>query len=187
MGRGTGDHVVVVGAASKGIIQRDFQHHAMVYRTPYAKNPFDSVSDQEIEEYKRQVEQSQKGIPDEEYSYSTTPVPLLEPLVAESVVLSPSSETLRGDPSSPTSHPSHLSHASEPDDEASLRVVEVAVKHVPQEDRAQRQLLTSDGSGDAWDMFKRRSWSLTREKKRTNKGGDANGDELDNPLSTVSQ
>ena len=30
---GTGDHVVVVGAASKGIIQRDFQHHAMVYRS----------------------------------------------------------------------------------------------------------------------------------------------------------
>ena len=29
---GTGDHVVLVGAASKGIIQRDFQHHAMVYR-----------------------------------------------------------------------------------------------------------------------------------------------------------
>lgn len=29
---GTGDHVVVVGAASKGIIQREFQHHAMVYR-----------------------------------------------------------------------------------------------------------------------------------------------------------
>lgn len=35
----------------------------LVYRTPYAKNPFDSVSDQEIEEYKRQVEISQKGIP----------------------------------------------------------------------------------------------------------------------------
>jgi hypothetical protein len=32
------------------------------FRTPYAKNPFDSVSDQEIEEYKRQVEMSQKGI-----------------------------------------------------------------------------------------------------------------------------
>ena len=29
---GTGDQVVLVGAASKGIIQRDFQHHAMVYR-----------------------------------------------------------------------------------------------------------------------------------------------------------
>jgi len=184
---GTGDHVVVVGAASKGIIQRDFQHHAMVYRTPYAKNPFDSVSDQEIEEYKRQVEISQKGIPeDEEQSYSaTTPVPVLEPLVAESIVLSPSAETLRGDAPSPTSPP--CSRASEPEDDASPRVVQVAVKHVPQEDHAQRQLLTSDGSGDAWEMFKRRSWSLTREKKKHNKGGDVNGDELDNPLSTVSQ
>ena len=26
-----------VGAASKGIIQRDFQHHATVYKSPYAK------------------------------------------------------------------------------------------------------------------------------------------------------
>ena len=26
------------------------------------------------------------------------------------------------------------------------------------------------GSSDAWEMFKRRSWSLTREKKRHNKG-----------------
>ena len=32
-----------VGAASKGIIQRDFQHHATVYKSPYAKNPFDQV------------------------------------------------------------------------------------------------------------------------------------------------
>jgi len=141
---GTGDHVVVVGAASKGIIQRDFQHHAMVYRTPYAKNPFDSVSDQEIEEYKRQVENSQRGIPeDEELSYSTTPVPVLEPLVAESIVLSPSAETLRGDAPSPISPPH--SRASELEDDASPRVVQVAVKHVPQEDHAQRQLLTSDG------------------------------------------
>ncbi|XP_046446650.1 protein hu-li tai shao-like isoform X5 [Daphnia pulex] len=102
---GTGDHVVVVGAASKGIIQRDFQHHAMVYRTPYAKNPFDSVSDQEIEEYKRQVEMSQKGISEEhEVSYSTTEAPTMEPLVAESVVLSPSGEQVRPErKSSPTS------------------------------------------------------------------------------------
>merc|ERR1712037_793477 len=33
-----------IGAASKGIIQRDFQHHATVFKSPYAKNPFDSVS-----------------------------------------------------------------------------------------------------------------------------------------------
>merc|ERR1719277_2015594 len=35
-----------VGAASKGIIQRDFQHNAMVYKSPYAKNPFDMVSNE---------------------------------------------------------------------------------------------------------------------------------------------
>merc|ERR1711963_1364736 len=31
-----------IGAASKGIIQRDFQHRATVFKSPYAKNPFDS-------------------------------------------------------------------------------------------------------------------------------------------------
>lgn len=57
----TGDQVVVVGAASKGIIQRDFQHHAMVYKAPYAKNPFDSVTDEELDEYKKVVERKAKG------------------------------------------------------------------------------------------------------------------------------
>lgn len=57
----TGDQVILVGAASKGIIQRNFQHNALVYKTPYAKNPFDSVSDKEIEDYKRLVEKKQKG------------------------------------------------------------------------------------------------------------------------------
>merc|ERR1712117_411027 len=42
-----------VGAASKGIIQRDFQHNATVYKSPYAKNPFDMVSNEELEEYRR--------------------------------------------------------------------------------------------------------------------------------------
>ncbi|GAB6025468.1 hypothetical protein CHUAL_011208 [Chamberlinius hualienensis] len=58
---GTGDQVVVVGAASKGIIQREFQHNAMVYKAPYAKNPFDSVTDEDLEEYKRTVERKQRG------------------------------------------------------------------------------------------------------------------------------
>jgi adducin len=58
---GTGDQVILVGAASKGIIQRDFQHHAVVYKTPYAKNPFDSVTNEEIEEYKQSVQRKQRG------------------------------------------------------------------------------------------------------------------------------
>lgn len=50
-----------VGAASKGIIQRDFQHHATVFKSPYAKNPFDSVSNEELEEYKRIINKKNKS------------------------------------------------------------------------------------------------------------------------------
>merc|ERR1712086_590631 len=50
-----------VGAASKGIIQRDFQHHATVFKSPYAKNPFDSVSNEELEEYKRIINKKNHG------------------------------------------------------------------------------------------------------------------------------
>ncbi|CRK98553.1 CLUMA_CG011903, isoform B [Clunio marinus] len=57
----TGDHVVLMGAASKGIIQRGYQHNASVYKTPYAKNPFDSVTDDELKEYKRSVENKRGG------------------------------------------------------------------------------------------------------------------------------
>jgi len=60
-----------VGAASKGIIQRDFQHHATVFKSPYAKNPFDSVSNEELEEYKRIIDKKSKG-------ESTPTSPILE-------------------------------------------------------------------------------------------------------------
>lgn len=33
----------------------------MVYKTPYAKNPFDAITDQELDQYKREVERKQKG------------------------------------------------------------------------------------------------------------------------------
>lgn len=57
------DQVVMVGAASKGIIQRDFQHNAMVYKSAYSKNPFEGVTDKEIEEYKQYVAKKQRGEP----------------------------------------------------------------------------------------------------------------------------
>merc|ERR1719225_621630 len=59
-----------VGAASKGIIQRDFQHNATVYKSPYAKNPFDMVSNDELEEYKRIIDKKNKG--------ETSPEPVIE-------------------------------------------------------------------------------------------------------------
>ncbi len=45
-----------VGAASKGIIQRDFQHHATVYKTAYSRNPFDNISADELAEYQRIID-----------------------------------------------------------------------------------------------------------------------------------
>lgn len=56
------DQVVLMGAASKGIIQRGYQHNATVYSAPYAKNPFDNVTDDELNEYKRTIEKKKKSI-----------------------------------------------------------------------------------------------------------------------------
>jgi adducin len=50
-----------VGAASKGIIQRDYQHHATVYKTAYSRNPFDNVSAEELAEYKRIIDAKNRG------------------------------------------------------------------------------------------------------------------------------
>lgn len=33
----------------------------MVYKAPYAKNPFDTVTDDEIEEYKKSVQRKARG------------------------------------------------------------------------------------------------------------------------------
>lgn len=55
------EQTIIVGAASKGIIQRDHQHDAKVYKTAYAKNPFDDISDAGLEEYKLIVSRKQRG------------------------------------------------------------------------------------------------------------------------------
>lgn len=59
----TTDTTVMVGAASKGIIQREFQHNATVYKSAYSKNPFDNVTAQELEEYKQYVLKKERGEP----------------------------------------------------------------------------------------------------------------------------
>ncbi|XP_063899122.1 protein hu-li tai shao isoform X1 [Helicoverpa armigera] len=67
----TGDHVqVLMGAASKGIIQRGYQHNATVYSAPYARNPFDHVTDTDIDEYRRTVERKQRSDYDTDLSES---------------------------------------------------------------------------------------------------------------------
>ena len=63
---GTTDSVIVVGAASKGIIQRDHQHNAVVYKTYYAANPFDNMTEDEVELYKKDIERKARGDPERE-------------------------------------------------------------------------------------------------------------------------
>jgi len=52
---GTTDTKVYFGSASKGIILRDHQHDATVYKTYYQPNPFESMSQEEIERYKNEI------------------------------------------------------------------------------------------------------------------------------------
>lgn len=91
-GQKSHEQTIIVGAASKGIIQRDHQHNAKVYKTAYAKNPFDNISDVELEEYKRIVSRKQRG---EEVPYEEIPENmrhlLNEPLL--DLVTSPASPT----------------------------------------------------------------------------------------------
>ena len=53
---GTTDSMIVVGAASKGIIMRDHQTNVGSYRQYYTPNPFDNMSEDEIQRYKHDIE-----------------------------------------------------------------------------------------------------------------------------------
>ncbi|GFU60463.1 protein hu-li tai shao [Nephila pilipes] len=99
----TGDQVVLVGAASKGIIQREFQHNAMVYKTAYAKNPFDGISDQDLEEYKKIVERKQRGEPVEDEIPDHIKPLLLEPVIVADGQPVNSVQDLNTPPQSPAS------------------------------------------------------------------------------------
>ncbi|CDI98542.1 nervous system adducin [Echinococcus multilocularis] len=59
-------HVVVVGAVSKGIINREQRHNVGLFQSVFSPNPFDQVTDDELERYKRNVERKAKGLPTEE-------------------------------------------------------------------------------------------------------------------------
>lgn len=59
----TGDSVIVMGAASKGIIQRDHQHNVQVYKSQYAANPFENVDPNDIATYRIEVERKTTGEP----------------------------------------------------------------------------------------------------------------------------
>ncbi|PIC18233.1 hypothetical protein B9Z55_024198 [Caenorhabditis nigoni] len=45
------DRAILIGTASKGIIDRQYQHHAQVYHQIYAPNPFSIETDEDIRKY----------------------------------------------------------------------------------------------------------------------------------------
>ncbi|KAF8571982.1 hypothetical protein P879_00318 [Paragonimus westermani] len=56
-------HIVVVGAASKGIISRDQRHNVGIFQSVYSPNPFDRVTDDDLERYRENVDRKIKGLP----------------------------------------------------------------------------------------------------------------------------
>ena len=50
------DTIIVVGAASRGIIQRGHESTAAMYKTYYAPNPFDNITEEDVEEYTAEIQ-----------------------------------------------------------------------------------------------------------------------------------
>ncbi|XP_054010065.1 protein hu-li tai shao-like isoform X1 [Hylaeus anthracinus] len=131
---GTGEQVVLVGAASKGIIQRGFQHNAMVYKTPYAKNPFDAVTDQELDQYKKDVERKQKGDP---YDESQSESEALSSFNASRTTHESSTAK------SPIQSPVSITSEAEEESRDEPRVLRIETKQVPAP--SQPEVVLSDG------------------------------------------
>nr|XP_027213564.1 protein hu-li tai shao-like isoform X9 [Penaeus vannamei] len=163
------DHVILVGAASKGIIQRDFQHNAVVYKTPYAKNPFDSVTDKELDEYRELVERKQRGEPIEEIEIekmNIMPERATVDVVDDSVQDSILNTTA---PTSPT---------SDQEEEDGMRAREPS----PTLERSKSAFYKSEVANEKRSALQRRSWSLSRKGETV-----ANGDDTEAHHSTLSQ
>ncbi|UMM41546.1 hypothetical protein L5515_017763 [Caenorhabditis briggsae] len=66
------DRAILIGTASKGIIDRQYQHHAQVYQQIYAPNPFSIETDEDIRKYVAMVKakNAQGTTPRSAMSYS---------------------------------------------------------------------------------------------------------------------
>ena len=53
--------MVVIGTASKGIIDRQHQHNAQVYGQLYAANPFSNETEVDLNKYIREVESKSRS------------------------------------------------------------------------------------------------------------------------------
>ncbi|KAM3958645.1 adducin 1-like protein hts isoform 2-T3 [Aphomia sociella] len=139
----TGDHVVLMGAASKGIIQRGYQHNATVYSAPYARNPFEQVTDRDIDEYRRVIERKQRG-----HEYDTD--------LSESEPISAAQVT------SPASAPSETEEESRDEH----RVLRIETKQVPI--RSQPEVVLSDADPSDFLNAERAHADRSRDRRDPN-------------------
>lgn len=162
----TGDQVVLMGAASKGIIQRGHQHNAMVYKSPYAKNPFDSVTDEELDEYKKVVEKKVKGEYDTDFSES------------EGLSSAQINKRMEDHMRSPTS----ITSETEEESRDEPQVLRIETKQAPKP--SQPEIVLSDVDTSATQRF----LQSERESVNSNKSENTvNGDQSDAHISTLSQ
>lgn len=56
-------HVVVVGAVSKGIINKSQRHNVGAFQSVYSPNPFDNMTDEDLTRYRENVDRKAKGLP----------------------------------------------------------------------------------------------------------------------------
>ncbi|XP_066141126.1 protein hu-li tai shao isoform X1 [Euwallacea fornicatus] len=165
----TGDQVVLMGAASKGIIQRGHQHNATVYKSPYAKNPFDCVTDEELEDYKKVVEKKAKGEYDTDYSES-------EGLSSAQINKRLDNFHLR----SPTSVTSETEEESR--DEPQILRIETTTAPKP----SQPEVVLSDVDSPV-DQFLRAERRTSFNSYASIRENTVNGDQSDAHMSTLSQ
>ncbi|XP_014205020.1 uncharacterized protein LOC106636964 isoform X3 [Copidosoma floridanum] len=145
---GTGEQVVLVGAASKGIIQRGFQHNAMVYKTPYAKNPFDQITDQELDQYKKEVERKTKG---DGYDESQSESEGLSSFNISRATHDTSTAK------SPVQSPVSVTSETEEESRDEPKVLRIETKQVPAP--SQPEVVLSDGMSGVWSFSSSRSHS----------------------------
>ncbi|KAH8018543.1 hypothetical protein HPB51_008779 [Rhipicephalus microplus] len=109
----------------------------MVYKTAYSKNPFDNITDSELEDYKRLVERKQRGESiDDDVPDSLKPL-LVEPVAVPSQGPQRTSSPLQSPAQSPTSPAS--------DEEVKTAVV-TAVRYL-QPNMTEPQIIITDGAG----------------------------------------
>ncbi|KAF2901840.1 hypothetical protein ILUMI_04351 [Ignelater luminosus] len=162
----TGDHVVLMGAASKGIIQRGYQHNAMMYKSPYAKNPFDSVTDEELDEYKKVIEKKARGEYDTDFS--------------ESEGLSSANINKRIDGSNIRS-PTSVTSETEEESKDEPQVLRIETKQVPT--RTHPEVVLSDADTPV----QQRKTEIRVSADSYKSENTVNGDQSDAHLSTISQ